>query len=297
MIEYFPIIPIKSPSYPPDHNRELFSILIPSWNNLEYLKLCVHSIRKNSKYKHQIVIHVNDGSDGTLQWVKEQGFDYTHSRENVGICWALNAGAAIATTDYILYINDDMYACPDWDDVLYQEVVKIGHDRFFLSSTMIEPRETGNPAVISCADFGDSIETFKENELLKRVVEFKKDDWSGGTGAPNLISKRLWHLVGGYSVEFSPGMASDPEFSMKLWQLGIRYFKGLGQSRAFHFQCKSTGRVVRNDGGRQFLRKWRIGWKTFAKWYLRFGAPFEGPLKEGNPPLANRLRDSIRCHW
>ena len=54
-----------------------FSILIPSWNNLSFLKLCVQSIRKNSAMQHQIIVHVNDGSDGTLQWVKEEGLDYT----------------------------------------------------------------------------------------------------------------------------------------------------------------------------------------------------------------------------
>ena len=49
----------------------MFSILIPSYNNLEYLKLCINSILKNSKYNHQIIIHVNEGSDGTLEYVKE----------------------------------------------------------------------------------------------------------------------------------------------------------------------------------------------------------------------------------
>jgi hypothetical protein len=33
----------------------LFSILIPSWNNLAFLKLCVASIRKNSTYAHEIL--------------------------------------------------------------------------------------------------------------------------------------------------------------------------------------------------------------------------------------------------
>ena len=37
----------------------IVSILIPSFNNLEYLKLCINSINKNSKYKHQIIVHVN----------------------------------------------------------------------------------------------------------------------------------------------------------------------------------------------------------------------------------------------
>jgi hypothetical protein len=63
----------------------IFSILIPSWNNLPYLKLCVASIEKNSSFKHQIIIHVNEGLDSTLAWVQEKGFAYTYSKENVAI--------------------------------------------------------------------------------------------------------------------------------------------------------------------------------------------------------------------
>lgn len=51
-------------------NGEIFSILIPTWNNLPFLKICVDSIRKNSTYRHQIIVHVNDGSDGTLEWAR-----------------------------------------------------------------------------------------------------------------------------------------------------------------------------------------------------------------------------------
>ena len=43
----------------------MFSI-IPTFNNLDYLKLCLDSIKKNSEYNHEIIVHVNDGSDGTL---------------------------------------------------------------------------------------------------------------------------------------------------------------------------------------------------------------------------------------
>ena len=47
-----------------------FSIIIPTWNNLDFLKNIIESIRKNSKFQHQIIVHINDGSDGTLEWVK-----------------------------------------------------------------------------------------------------------------------------------------------------------------------------------------------------------------------------------
>lgn len=52
--------------------NRLFSIVIPTWNNLAFLKLCIQSIQRNSYYNHQIIVHVNDGSDGTLEWIKKQ---------------------------------------------------------------------------------------------------------------------------------------------------------------------------------------------------------------------------------
>ena len=36
-----------------------FSIIVPTFNNLEYLKLCIDSIKKNSKYNHEIIVHNN----------------------------------------------------------------------------------------------------------------------------------------------------------------------------------------------------------------------------------------------
>ena len=48
----------------------MFSILIPTYNNLKYLKLCLHSIKINSKFDHQIIVHVNEGIDGTLDFYK-----------------------------------------------------------------------------------------------------------------------------------------------------------------------------------------------------------------------------------
>jgi len=33
----------------------LFTIIIPSWNSLSFLKMCVESIQKNSRYQHQII--------------------------------------------------------------------------------------------------------------------------------------------------------------------------------------------------------------------------------------------------
>ena len=59
----------------------MFSIIIPSLNNLDYLKLCLDSIKKNSKYKHQIIVHVNEGTDGTIEYVKNENVQHTISHK------------------------------------------------------------------------------------------------------------------------------------------------------------------------------------------------------------------------
>lgn len=255
----------------------MFSILIPSWNNLGFLKLCIESIEKNSAYKHEILIHVNDGSDGTLEWVRQKGYKHTHSEENIGVCYALNGLRPLATTDYIMFMNDDMYVCPGWDTALVEEIKRIGHKMFFLSSTLIQPRPFFCKSVIAPANYGETVESFDEERLLREYATLPHGDWLGSTWPPNVVHKDLWDLVGGYSIEFSPGMYSDPDFSAKLWMAGVRLFKGVDRSRVYHFEARSTHRIVKNDGSLQFLRKWGITSGSFIRDILHRGEPFDAP--------------------
>ena len=81
-----------------------YSIVIPTWNNLPYLQLCIGSLRKNSTYRHQIIVMINEGVDGTKEWVESQSdIDYVYSETNIGICYGLNACRNLVRTTHILY--------------------------------------------------------------------------------------------------------------------------------------------------------------------------------------------------
>ena len=99
----------------------MISIIIPTLNNLPYLKLCIESLRKNSHYNNQIIFHVNNGSDGSLDFIKKNNYEHTHSVENFGICKAVNTAASLVSQDFIVYAHDDFYFCPDWDKALIDE--------------------------------------------------------------------------------------------------------------------------------------------------------------------------------
>lgn len=253
----------------------MFSIVIPTWNNLPYLRLAVDSIRRHSAYAHEVLVHVNDGSDGSLQWVREHGLHYTHTPHNIGICLAVNEAASHAAGRYIVYLNDDMVVCPGWDERLLRRIEVLPTDLFMVSGTMVEPRESGNACVV-VRDFGDSVETFREADLLQALPGLARSDWAGATWPPTVVHRDWWFRVGGYSSEFSPGMSSDNDFAMKLWHAGCRHFIGVGDALVYHFQCKSTGKIVKNDGRRQFLAKWGLGQRTFDRHFLRRGAALPG---------------------
>ena len=89
-------------------------------------------------------------------------------------------------------------------------------------------------------------------------------------------------------------MYSDPDFSRKLWEYGVRYFKGLAKSRVYHFGSKSTKRASVNSGGNTFLFKWGITSRTFTQKYLRSGEKFDGPLKEPHLSWQTTFKNRVK---
>ena len=254
----------------------MFSIIIPTYNNINYLKICLDSLKKNSKFNHEIILHVNEGVDGSLDYVKKNNFLFSYSEKNAGVCVAFNQAVKKATKKYIVLGHDDMYFCPNWDEVFYNELKKQGEDKdFFLSGTMVQPFES-----YINLDCGKTYKDFNEKKLLFELPHIKFNNFQGTHWQPSLIPVTTWNKVGGFSLEFSPGLGSDPDFNMKLWRIGVRLFKGLGDCRVYHFSSVSLRKKSWNNGSKTFLLKWGITIKFFKKYYLRTNEKYNGELVE-----------------
>ncbi len=260
----------------------MFSIIIPTLNNIEYLKLCIKSIKKHSIYDHEIIPHVNIGSDGTVEYLRENKINFTYTDYNAGICKGMNLAAKKSKYNYLLYSHDDFYFCPNWDKVLKEEVNKIGHDNFYLSGIMMNEGHIK----FNC---GYTHKDFDEKKLIENYKNYNFYDFQGSTWAPHLIHKKLWNKVGGFSEEFYPGTGSDPDLNMKLWNTGVRIFKGVNDFKVYHFGSIVTRRyrnhpTIKTEsgskGGKIFLLKWGISIKFFKKHYLKSDTIYNGPLKK-----------------
>ncbi len=265
-----------------------FSVLIPTYNNFDYLKLALKSIEENSSYQHEIILHINDGSDGTLDYAKKNNIKHTHSISNIGLCSAINMASEKATTNYILYVHDDMYLCQNWDKILEDEIKKFENDLFYLSGTNCDPK-----ILNTSYNTGYTPKNFNPKNFEKYCLDKKNNDLQGSHWAPHLISKRLWSIVGGFSEEFNPGDGSDPDFCMKLWNNDVRIFKSLDKFKVFHFGSTTTRKknVIKNNGTKKFLLKYGFNPKFFRKYYLRGGANsvYDGPLTDPEKTLIHLL--------
>ena len=274
----------------------MFSIIIPTFNNLDYLIKCIESLKKNSFYKHEIIPHVNEGSDGTVEYLKKNNINYSFTKYNSGICTGMNMAAKKATTKYILYAHDDFYFCPNWDTVLKKEIDKIKHNRFYLSGTMVN----NGQIILNC---GNTLQTFNEKKLLDEIVDANYFDFQGSTWAPHLIHKEMWEKVGGFSEEFFPGTGSDPDLNMKLWNQGVRIFKGINDFKVYHFGSIVTRKyknhpTIKTESGSRgakiFLLKWGITIKFFKKFILNSDTKYLGELNDPKKNI-NYLVQLVIC--
>ena len=271
----------------------MFSILIPSYNNLEYLKTCIDSLKKNSKYVHQIIVHINEGTDGSLEYVKENNFEYTYSENNIGMPKALNQSSKLAYFDYILISHDDFYFCPGWDIEFVDELKKLDHKKFYLSGTMVGAGQVYFNA-------GETVSNFDENKLINNMEKIKTFNFQGTTKCPGLVHKDIWKAVGGWSEEFSPTGGDDTDFAKKLWDYDVRIFKGLGKCLTYHFgsittrkKDKSLFTYLGSRGNKIFLLKWGMSINFFEKFYLKSGLNKDKKLifNKFKEPLSNPIKN------
>jgi len=101
------------------------SVVVPVYNVEAYLHQCIDSI-KNQTFKDLEIILINDGSTDSSGKICDE-YSNLDSRirvlhqENAGVSAARNSGIALASGDYITFVDSD-----DWlDKNMYEEMCKI----------------------------------------------------------------------------------------------------------------------------------------------------------------------------
>jgi len=165
----------------------MITFCIPSKNNLRYLKPCIKSIQDNSYYPNQIIVYVDQDTDGTVEWLRENNIKFIQNHEDApkGIGFAYDNMFQWADREYVIAFHADMILGPHADKYM----MDIKTENNIVCATRIEPplHPAGQEKIVM--DFGMWPEDLKLEEFRNFVRDNASDKITKSIFAPWLIHR------------------------------------------------------------------------------------------------------------
>ncbi|MCM1989289.1 glycosyltransferase [Oceanirhabdus seepicola] len=195
------------------------SMIILTYNKLEYTKQCIESIRKyTDKDTYEIIIVDNNSEDGTVQWLNNQkDIKIIFNKENLGFPKGCNQGIRVAQGDNILLLNNDVIVTPNWLENLMKclyssdDIGAVGAVTNSCSNFQSIPKQYDTyDELINFAEKFNISSFLKWEERLKLI------------GYCMLIKKEVIQKVGLLDEDFTPGNYEDDDYCLRIRMEGYR---------------------------------------------------------------------------
>ena len=92
------------------------SVVIPNYNGMKYLKICLDSLKTQTLQEFDIICVDNGSADESVEFIEKE-YPYVKLIKldtNTGFCHAVNVGIQNAKTDYVVLLNNDTQAEPEF---------------------------------------------------------------------------------------------------------------------------------------------------------------------------------------
>ena len=225
--------------------EEKYTAIFPT-NSLINLNNCANSLLMNSKKLESIIVIWDGDHNSFLSFSKiptncDKRVKYV---ENPGahadVYGMYNLGASLSLSEYILFVNDDMYFPRNWDEKILFESKSV------ITFAVIEPGFVKASEKVIEHSFGFDWNTFEKEEFENFAQNFPlrnkiKDD-NLGWYMPVLFSKSLFFEARGYPNKTPFPHQNDAIFFEKLKHINkIRFVQV--NSPIYHFQSLSQRKL------------------------------------------------------
>jgi GT2 family glycosyltransferase len=250
--------------------KPVITYCIPVKDNLRYLKGCIESIKKNSATSYDVLVYVDQSTDGTLEWLRAESIPFIENTTGKlqGIAAGYNRCITAAKTEVVCMFHADMYLGLGFDTNTLKHLQK---GRIVAGTRIEPPLHPPGPEKILKA-FGNYPETFKEeqfSEFITKEAKANKDLTSKGMFAPWVAYKEDLLKVGLHD-ESLHSYYEDSDLFNRLVLQGCE----LLQSRdafVYHYTCRGgqfqdgVESVTKDEffhemkkrSFREFVRKWK----------------------------------------
>ena len=283
---------------------------ISTYNNLEYLKLAVKSVRTPSYYKDApFIIHAENCTDGTDEWLHSVKDVYNleyyidKNKNPLGIGGGMNFCANKVKTKFINFLHSDFYVSKNWDLKLL-ETHKKYKNKVWVFSQRIQPNIFNEPSrqgtlIAPLDEFGAYHDDFNETyflEYAKQLSEENDFEVKLGEGVSGLILKEDWDYVGGNDPLFAPSSWDDKDIFLRCLLKDIKLILTT-TSVVWHFGARGSHRLEENQGQsslRQIESEKNNKKKWLTKWNKYPTFDNNGLIKSENMNINESYKDNYR---
>jgi GT2 family glycosyltransferase/SAM-dependent methyltransferase len=243
------------------------SVIVVTYNNLDYTRQCLESVLRDSLYPNLEVIVVDNAStDGTPDYLQALAAEHDHvtiilNQRNAGFAAANNQGLAAAGGDYLILLNNDTVVPSGW-------LARMTHhlDQPELGLVGSVTNFAGNEAKIPVSYTElEEMETFAARYTHARQGQC----FDIQVAAMYCVGLRreVFERVGPLDEQFSVGMFEDDDYSHRVRLAGYRvvcaedvFVHHYGQT-SFKKLSPSEYQVIWDRNQRLFEQKWGVRWQ------------------------------------
>lgn len=227
-----------------DKTNTKISIIIPVFNKIEFTRKCIEAIVINTpKESYEVIIIDNASTDGTRDFLKclEGDVKIITNEKNLGFARACNQGARMASTDYLLFLNNDTEPKKGWLEPLLNILTQdnsagaAGSKLLFTDGTIqhagvviFDDQKLPDPLVGRHIYYGESSNLPEANQLRT---------YQALTAACLLIRKSAFNEVEGFDEGYWNGY-EDVDLCFKLQERGWKLVYQ-PESVVIHHESKS----------------------------------------------------------
>lgn len=228
------------------------SIIVLSYNTLNYTRLCLESIRNYTQPgSYELVVIDNGSQDGSAEWLKEQSDIVLQCNQaNRGFPCGCNQGMRLATGDALLLLNSDTIVTPHWLENMRRALDS--EERIGAVSCMTNSCSNMQtiPAVYESLD---EMISFAETYNVSDPGKWRP--WLRLVGFCLLVKRSVYARLGGFDEQFSPGNYEDDDFTLRIRKAGYELLL-CQDTFIHHFGSKSFQATVSDAALQQKQREY-----------------------------------------
>lgn len=195
------------------------NIIIPIYNELEYVRLCLESILEHTTYPYRVYM-VDDGSDSYTKGylrdfaARHEAFHLIENEQNLGFVQSCNRGMAATPSGDILLLNSDVIVTPDW----LRKIVRCAYSDEEIG--IVSPLSTRSSHLWIKINPGDSI--FRTAEKIEELSDANYPDIVTPEGWCFFVRRDCYEHLGGFDSVFGKGYCEESDYSMRALANGYR---------------------------------------------------------------------------